>query len=88
MNQNLALGRIVRYRVKNSDPGVLLSCGIGTELPAIITRVVDRAVGIVNLQVFSDHHGGSIEWLEAVTKGDGNGNWSWPPLPEKEEAKA
>lgn len=80
MNQLLTIGRIVRYKVKAYDSPVLLGSGIGTVLPAIITAVRDPSEKWVNLQVFSDTHGGTLEWIENVAPGTSNGCWSWPPI--------
>ena len=65
MDQKPTIGRIVHYKV--DDGGIA---------PAIITRVHND--DCVNLRIFLD--GRPCESRTSVVRGDGRGQWDWPPI--------
>lgn len=71
----LSRGRIVLYQVHPDDPPAIRSNG-AEWLPAIVVQPFSDDVA--NLQVFCDGVPGS-SWKTSVQKGDGPGQWMWPP---------
>ena len=81
--KGLGIGRIVHYHHTSVRDGM---CA------AIVTRIVDKERGVVQLQLFQEGsaavHKYSVGFSD-LTEGDtAAGFWTWPPRDEPEPAKA
>jgi len=75
------IGRVVLYNTTEeqrkkmeNDP----NCNVQEKLPAIVVAVWgDTEESAINLNVQNDGEGSF--WVTSALKGDGEGNWNWPP---------
>jgi hypothetical protein len=71
MSQSVTVGRIVHFIVGPSSE----------HRPAIVVRVVNAAMGKVDLQVFGDDRRDvrcGVHFTEDVVPGESVGTWHWP----------
>jgi len=89
MSQLATIGRIVHYKLSDTDVAIIRdrristrtsgnSVAAGDVFPAIvIRRWGDTLESSIQLQVFLD--GNDTFWATSVSEGDGERQWSWPP---------
>lgn len=95
---NLSIGRIVLYKLSESDCRRILRYRAdtptndgnqptaGNTVPAIVVWPHDNPEHTFNGQAFLD--GNDSLWLTSVKQGDEPGQWQWPRLSEKLEQYA
>lgn len=86
--KGLAVGRIVHYIPGDS----MLTEVFRNHYAAIVTRVVDKERGVINIMAFADKHpvAGGFSFRESVPYSETPGlmTWHWPEIEDEKEVPA
>lgn len=88
MSQTPTIGRIVHYKLSESDALAINNSRLKNQTPGnvawkgdvfpaiVVRRWNDTPESSIQLQVFLD--GPDLHWATSRTEGDAEGQWSWP----------